>query len=126
MEMAVAMCEAGARAVYCLDFLEEPSPEFKAAQAYLGAMDFDGGQRPRLEYVRLDVTDQQAVWKKVEEIGDREGRMDVCVAAAGILKTHTDCLRYSHAIVTLGKALFPIFALALDLPETFFEDKVRL
>lgn len=94
MEMAVAMCEAGARAIYCLDLPEEPSPEFKAAQAYLEAMDFDGGQRPRLQYVQLDVTDQKAVWEGVEEIGDREGRMDVCVAAAGILRAHTDCLRY--------------------------------
>ena len=27
-------------------------------------------------------------------IGDREGRMDACIAAAGILKPHTDCLEY--------------------------------
>lgn len=26
----------------------------------------------------------------------------------------------------LGQALFPLFALALDLPEDFFADKVRL
>ena len=26
----------------------------------------------------------------------------------------------------LGKLLFPLFALALDLPETFFDDKVLL
>ena len=31
----------------------------------------------------------------------------------------------SHAVVKLGKMLFPLFALALDLPENFFEDKVR-
>lgn len=30
----------------------------------------------------------------------------------------------SHAAVKLGKALFPLFALALNLPETFFDDKV--
>ena len=97
MEMAVAMCEAGARAIYCLDLPDEPSTAFKAAQAYLGAMNFDGGQKPRLEYVQLDVTDQKAVWKGVEEIGDREGRMDVCIAAAGILRAHTDCLRYPES-----------------------------
>ncbi|KAF5358388.1 hypothetical protein D9756_001195 [Leucocoprinus leucothites] len=34
-------------------------------------------------------------------------------------------LRYYHAAVMLGKSLFPIFALALDLPETFFDDKLR-
>lgn len=31
----------------------------------------------------------------------------------------------SHAAVKLGKLLFPLFALALDLPETFFDDKVN-
>lgn len=30
----------------------------------------------------------------------------------------------SHAVIDLGKALFPIFALALDLNEDFFADKV--
>ncbi|KAJ7081604.1 hypothetical protein B0H15DRAFT_952960 [Mycena belliarum] len=32
-------------------------------------------------------------------------------------------LAYYHAAVQLGQALFPLFALALDLPETFFDDK---
>ncbi len=31
----------------------------------------------------------------------------------------------SHAAVNLGRKLFPLFALALDLPEDFFADKVR-
>ncbi len=30
----------------------------------------------------------------------------------------------SHAAVELGKKLFPLFALALDLPEDFFDAKV--
>ena len=30
----------------------------------------------------------------------------------------------SHAAVRLGQYLFPLFALALDLPEDFFSDKV--
>lgn len=30
----------------------------------------------------------------------------------------------SHAAVSLGRKLFPLFALALDLPENFFDDKV--
>ncbi|KAI0322083.1 2OG-Fe-II oxygenase [Amylostereum chailletii] len=34
-------------------------------------------------------------------------------------------LKYYHAAVTLGKALFPLFALALDLPADFFDDKTR-
>jgi hypothetical protein len=31
----------------------------------------------------------------------------------------------SHAAVALGKSLFPLFALALDLEENWFEDKVK-
>ncbi|KAI0671113.1 2OG-Fe-II oxygenase [Trametes maxima] len=34
-----------------------------------------------------------------------------------------DVLQYYHAAIGVGKALFPLFALALDLPENFFEDK---
>ena len=30
----------------------------------------------------------------------------------------------SHSAIQLGQSLFPLFALALDLPETFFDDKV--
>lgn len=37
---------------------------------------------------------QDVMWKIGEHIGDKEGRMDACVAAAGILKTHTNCLEY--------------------------------
>ncbi|KZT69579.1 Clavaminate synthase-like protein [Daedalea quercina L-15889] len=33
------------------------------------------------------------------------------------------CLEYYHAAVNLGKMLFPLFALALNLPESFFDDK---
>ncbi|KAK0438512.1 uncharacterized protein EV420DRAFT_1209853 [Desarmillaria tabescens] len=35
-------------------------------------------------------------------------------------------LNYYHEAVRLGQKLFPLFALALDLPENFFEDKVNL
>ncbi|TFY72244.1 hypothetical protein EVG20_g744 [Dentipellis fragilis] len=34
-------------------------------------------------------------------------------------------LPYYHAAVHLGKSLFPLFALALDLPSDFFDDKTR-
>ncbi|KAK1925422.1 hypothetical protein DB88DRAFT_193700 [Papiliotrema laurentii] len=34
-------------------------------------------------------------------------------------------LEYYSAILALGQSLFPLFALALDLPETFFDDKTR-
>jgi isopenicillin N synthase-like dioxygenase len=31
---------------------------------------------------------------------------------------------HSQAAVQFGQSLFPLFALALDLPENFFDDKV--
>ena len=34
------------------------------------------------------------MWQLGKTIGDREGRMDVCIAAAGILKGDTPCLTY--------------------------------
>lgn len=33
---------------------------------------------------------------------------------------------YSHGALTVGKKLFCLFALALDLPETYFNDKVGI
>ncbi|KIO02516.1 hypothetical protein M404DRAFT_956974 [Pisolithus tinctorius Marx 270] len=35
------------------------------------------------------------------------------------------CLNYYHAAVDVGKVLFHLFAIALDLPETYFDDKTR-
>ena len=90
LEMALALCEAGARAIYCFDLPPNPSPEWTKTQDYVKRMQ----NGSRLEYVSIDVRDQQALWSKAHEIGDREKRMDVCVAAAGILKSHTDCLTY--------------------------------
>ena len=90
LEMALALCEAGARAIYCFDLPPNPSHEWTKTQDYVKRMQ----NGSRLEYVSVDVRDQQALWSKAHEIGDREKRMDVCVAAAGILKSHTDCLTY--------------------------------
>ncbi|KAF9231845.1 2OG-Fe(II) oxygenase [Melanogaster broomeanus] len=35
------------------------------------------------------------------------------------------CLEYYHAAVSVGKTLFPLFALALELPETYFTDMTK-
>ncbi|KAF5386754.1 hypothetical protein D9615_001811 [Tricholomella constricta] len=90
LEMALVLCEAGARAVYCFDLPKEPSDEWRKTSEYVRRM----GGGARLEYVAADVRDQKGMWDRAREIGDKEGRMDVCVAAAGILKAHTDCLEY--------------------------------
>jgi NAD(P)-dependent dehydrogenase (short-subunit alcohol dehydrogenase family) len=95
LEMALVLIEAGARAVYCVDLPAQPGKEWLAVAEYVKRMAATGGGvGGRLEYLSADVRDQKAMWKVGEEIGDREGRMDVCVAAAGILKAHTDCLEY--------------------------------
>lgn len=41
----------------------------------------------------------------------------------GIPGFRESLLSYYHAAIALGRKLFPLFALALDLPETFFDDK---
>jgi len=90
LEMALALCEAGSRAVYCFDLPKEPSEEWRNTSKFVSRL----GNNSRLEYVSVDVTKQRDVWACGEEIGDREGRMDCCIAAAGILRSHTDCLEY--------------------------------
>ena len=88
LEMAVALAEAGARAVYCFDLPDAPSEEFKASREYVSKL----GNGSRLEYFTADVRNQEALWMKAEEIGDKEQRFDFCVAAAGILKPPNECL----------------------------------
>jgi hypothetical protein len=90
LEMALALCEAGARAIYCFDLPDEPSVEWTKTQEYVKRMQ----NGSRLEYVSCDVRLQQEMWRKAHEIGEKEKRMDICVAAAGILDPHTDCLTY--------------------------------
>jgi len=90
LEMALACCEAGARVVYCFDLPEKPSDEWVACRDYVAKL----GNNSRLEYFSASVTDQESLCKKAEEIGDKEGRMDFCVAAAGVLRSHIDCLEY--------------------------------
>ncbi|KIK56124.1 hypothetical protein GYMLUDRAFT_174829 [Collybiopsis luxurians FD-317 M1] len=90
LEMAMTLCEAGARAIYCLDIHKRPTEEWEAVRDFVAKLEHG----PRLEYVNIDVTEQKAVWDAVEKIGNREKRMDVCVAAAGVLKPEQDVLGY--------------------------------
>lgn len=89
LEMSLTLCEAGARAVYCFDWTPEPSAAWKSVRDYAERMN-----GAALRYVRADVRDQQAMWREAEKIGDQEGRLDVCIAAAGVAKSHKDCLTY--------------------------------
>jgi NAD(P)-dependent dehydrogenase (short-subunit alcohol dehydrogenase family) len=91
LEMAMALTEAGARTVYCVDLPDKPGKEFEAVSSALKKME---GVRGGLEYISADVTNQEKMWKLGEKIGKQQGRMDFCVAAAGVLRTHNDCLEY--------------------------------
>ncbi|KAI0736854.1 sorbose reductase sou1 [Fomitopsis betulina] len=93
LEMSMALAEAGARAVYCVDLPKEPSDEWCKVKDYLARMKGKAGEG-RLEYLSADVRDQEHMWKIGQTIGDREGRLDVGIAAAGILNPDTDCLEY--------------------------------
>ncbi|CAE6488357.1 unnamed protein product [Rhizoctonia solani] len=86
LEMSLALCEAGA-IVYAFDLPEVPGEEFKAASEYAKKL---GGA---LKYISADVTRQKDIWDKFATIGDTEGRMDICIAAAGIGEVRP-CLTY--------------------------------
>ncbi|RPD54920.1 sorbose reductase sou1 [Lentinus tigrinus ALCF2SS1-7] len=79
LEAALALSEAGARTVYCVDISKEPGEEWTKVQSFVSRTGLG-----KLEYMCGDVRDQEAMWQIGEKIGEREGRMDVCVTAAGI------------------------------------------
>ncbi|KII90513.1 hypothetical protein PLICRDRAFT_39078 [Plicaturopsis crispa FD-325 SS-3] len=58
------------------------------------------------------------------EDGAMEG-VNVWPDNAALPRFREDVLAYYHAAVRLGLSLFPLFALALNLPEDFFADKTK-
>ncbi|KAL5530869.1 hypothetical protein ACEPAF_7127 [Sanghuangporus sanghuang] len=83
LEMAEALAEAGAT-VYCIAKSLSPDDTWKATQSYVSKLGLS--QSVRLEYVSVDVSDQKAIWTTMEEIAKKEGRLDICVASAGIVE----------------------------------------
>lgn len=55
--MALALIEAGARAVYCVDLPQKPSEAWGKVRQYAKRMEGKIGEG-RLEYIQGDVTDQ--------------------------------------------------------------------
>jgi NAD(P)-dependent dehydrogenase (short-subunit alcohol dehydrogenase family) len=96
LEIALAFAESGA-IVYCIDLPPTPDEDWVKVCEYatkLPSLDpNDSNKRGRLEYISADVTDQSIIAAKIEQIVEREGRVDVCVANAGILREF-DCLEY--------------------------------
>lgn len=98
LEMALALAEAGAT-VYCIDLPSSPDSDWKKVQEYAVNLPeiagLDGAKgRGRLEYLNGDVTDQQRMWDIAEEIVKKEGRLDICVANAGVMGG-MECLEYA-------------------------------
>ncbi|KAI0824977.1 hypothetical protein BC628DRAFT_1321536, partial [Trametes gibbosa] len=83
LEGALALAEAGARKVYCVDIADAPSAAFRQVQTFAAHLRKLSGESP-LEYVRADVSNQEQMWQIGKMIGDREGRMDACLGCAGI------------------------------------------
>ncbi|KAH8833615.1 hypothetical protein DL96DRAFT_450432 [Flagelloscypha sp. PMI_526] len=89
LEMALALCEAGAR-IYCLDLPKTPSDVWAKTRDHVERL----GNGSALHYLSVDVRNQTDVWKCGEHVGDKEGTMDMAVAAAGILQPAQSCLDY--------------------------------
>ena len=83
LEMAEALAEAGA-VVYCIAKSASPTDTWRATQAYVARLGLS--KNVRLEYVCADVSEQKKIWAVMEEIAEKEGRLDVCVASAGIVE----------------------------------------
>lgn len=100
LEIALALVEAGA-VVYCLDLPKTPDENWFKVQRYaaqlpslqVGTSSQGKNLNGRLEYVSADVTKQTMMWAKAEDIAKSEGRLDICVANAGILRG-AECLDY--------------------------------
>ena len=88
LTQAEALLEAGAT-VYALDRLAEPSPDFyrvqKKAAEELGTT---------FHYRQIDVRDVEGLNRIVGDIGEKHGRMDGLIAAAGI-QQETTALEYT-------------------------------
>jgi len=98
LEIALALAEAGA-SVYCIDLAPTPDDDWCKVQKWVSQLpqltEGEGkGKKGKMEYASGDVTDQEGMWRLVEEIAKREGgRIDICVACAGILRG-AECLEY--------------------------------
>ncbi|OBZ71477.1 hypothetical protein A0H81_08491 [Grifola frondosa] len=69
-------------------------------------------------------------WEELRADGNDKRANDGAMAGANVWpadfpKFRESVLTYYHAAIELGRKLFPLFALALDLPEDFFDDKTK-
>ncbi len=69
LDAALALVEAGARAVYCADLPGEPDARWTKVRDYASRMEGTGGEA-RLEYVSADVRDQVRSYMQHKSIQD--------------------------------------------------------
>ena len=89
MEYSALLAEMGAY-TYVLDLSDSASKELGILRDYIKKTQSGGD----LEYRKADVTDHAAMHALMKEIADKHGRLDVCVANAGILGPVVDCHEY--------------------------------
>jgi NAD(P)-dependent dehydrogenase (short-subunit alcohol dehydrogenase family) len=109
LELSLSLAEAGA-IVYCLDLPSPPDPGWAKVRDYVAKLpDIAPGVKGkgRLEYVSGDVTNQQQMWNIAEDIVKKEGRLDVCIANAGILRG-AECLDYPAEEFRKASTSFPL------------------
>ncbi|MBW0533796.1 hypothetical protein O181_073511 [Austropuccinia psidii MF-1] len=97
LEIALVLAELGAK-VWGVDLLSSASKEFQLCSTYAkilhqtNNLNDESSQAERLVYRQLDVTDEAAVQEVFQEIVSTDRRLDVCVAAAGILPPEKSCI----------------------------------
>jgi NAD(P)-dependent dehydrogenase (short-subunit alcohol dehydrogenase family) len=91
--MSVALAEAGCNHVYGLDLPAKPSSDVEASQAYVTRFG------SKLHYLSADVTDKSGITETIVGIAKKHGRLDVSVAAAGVLGVASGqhCTQYSES-----------------------------
>ncbi|KAJ7600252.1 hypothetical protein C8J56DRAFT_768493 [Mycena floridula] len=96
------------------------SSNFKGYTALLGENTDPTGQGDLHEGFDLGWEEANPEGNNARDDGAMSGRN---IWPDGLPGFREEVLSYYHAAVRLGQSLFPLFALALDLPENFFDDK---
>lgn len=93
LEYITLLAEMGCK-VHCLDLSAQPSTEFNKCGDYIRRMHKKKGVEIVFEYHKMDVTNPSEVRNTISSIAERHGRLDVCIANAGILGPILDCHQY--------------------------------
>jgi len=94
------------------------SPNFKG---YTGLLAENTNPENRGDFHEgFDVGWEDPITSAVRDQGDLDGKN---IWPEGLPGFRDKVMNYYHAVIALGRRLFPLFALALDIDERFFDDK---